>query len=134
MKAGHYDAVVGLGGGKIIDCRQVRRGTHRPATGRRTDEPRATTACARPSPPSTTTRAADPYGVPNPIAVVIDLDVIREAPARFVRAGIGRRDLNINSIADWETVQTASTARRSTAWPPPWPGRPAKAVLRHRAA
>ncbi|WP_217577018.1 iron-containing alcohol dehydrogenase, partial [Streptomyces sp. GbtcB7] len=41
------------------------------------------------------------YGVPNPIAVVIALDVIREAPARFVRAGIGDAVSNINSIADW---------------------------------
>ncbi len=42
------------------------------------------------------------YGVPNPIAVVIDLDVIREAPARFVRAGIGDAVSNISAIADWE--------------------------------
>ena len=42
------------------------------------------------------------YGVPNPIAVVIDLDVIHEAPARFVRAGIGDAVSNISAIADWE--------------------------------
>ena len=40
--------------------------------------------------------------MPNPIAAVIDLDVIRQAPARFVRAGIGDAISNINSIADWE--------------------------------
>jgi glycerol-1-phosphate dehydrogenase [NAD(P)+] len=42
------------------------------------------------------------YGVPNPIAVVIDLDVIRDAPARFVRSGIGDAVSNISAIADWE--------------------------------
>lgn len=42
------------------------------------------------------------YGVPNPIAVVIDLDVIREAPARFVRSGIGDAMSNISAVADWE--------------------------------
>ncbi|MGC5410723.1 dehydrogenase, partial [Streptomyces sp. DT225] len=42
------------------------------------------------------------YGVPNPIAVVIDLDVIREAPVRFVRSGIGDALSNISAVADWE--------------------------------
>ncbi len=40
--------------------------------------------------------------MPNPIAVVIDLDVIREAPARFVRSGIGDAMSNISAVADWE--------------------------------
>lgn len=59
IKAGHFDAVVGLGGGKIIDCAKfaaARVGlpwSPYPRTSR-------TTACARRSPPSTTTRAAAP--------------------------------------------------------------------------
>ncbi|MDX6347867.1 MAG: glycerol-phosphate dehydrogenase, partial [Streptomyces sp.] len=39
---------------------------------------------------------------PTPIAVVIDLEVIREAPVRFVRSGIGDAISNISAIADWE--------------------------------
>ncbi len=59
MKGGHYDAVVGLGGGKIIDCAKfaaaasASRWSPCPRTSR-------TTGSARRSPPSTTTRAAAP--------------------------------------------------------------------------
>jgi glycerol-1-phosphate dehydrogenase [NAD(P)+] len=42
------------------------------------------------------------YGVPNPIGVVIDLDVIRDAPVRYVRAGIGDVICKISAVADWE--------------------------------
>ena len=101
MKAGHYDAVVGLGGGKIIDCAKF--------AAARVGLPLVAVAtnlahdglC---SPVATLDNDAGrgSYGVPNPIAVVIDLDVIREAPARFVRAGIGDAVSNISAIADWE--------------------------------
>ncbi|OEV21075.1 dehydrogenase, partial [Streptomyces nanshensis] len=40
------------------------------------------------------------YGVPNPIAVVIDLDVIREAPERYIRSGIGDVISNISAVKD----------------------------------
>ncbi|MFE6133461.1 iron-containing alcohol dehydrogenase, partial [Streptomyces sp. NPDC056437] len=42
------------------------------------------------------------YGVPSPIAMVIDLDVVRDAPVRFIRSGIGDAISNISAIADWE--------------------------------
>ncbi|MYQ47469.1 iron-containing alcohol dehydrogenase, partial [Streptomyces sp. SID4985] len=42
------------------------------------------------------------YGVPTPIALLIDLDVIRETPVRFVRSGIGDAVSNISAVADWE--------------------------------
>jgi glycerol-1-phosphate dehydrogenase [NAD(P)+] len=42
------------------------------------------------------------YGVPTPIALVVDLAVIREAPIRFVRSGIGDAVSNISAVADWE--------------------------------
>lgn len=101
MKSGHYDAVVGLGGGKIIDCAKF-------AAARIGLPPVAVpTNLAHDglcSPVATLDNDAGrgSYGVPNPIAVVIDLDVIRAAPARFVRAGIGDAISNINAIADWE--------------------------------
>ncbi|MEU6064133.1 MULTISPECIES: iron-containing alcohol dehydrogenase family protein [Streptomyces] len=101
IKAGHYDAVVGLGGGKIIDCAKfaaARVGLPLVAV------PTNLAHDGLCSPVATLDNDAGrgSYGVPNPIAVVIDLDVIREAPARFVRAGIGDAISNINSIADWE--------------------------------
>lgn len=101
MKRGHYDAVVGLGGGKIIDCAKF--------AAARVGLPLVAVAtnlshdglC---SPVATLDNDAGrgSYGVPNPIAVVIDLDVIREAPVRYVRSGIGDALSNISAVADWE--------------------------------
>lgn len=101
MMSGHYDAVVGLGGGKIIDCAKfaaARIGLPLVAV------PTNLAHDGLCSPVATLDNDAGrgSYGVPNPIAVVIDLDVIREAPARFVRAGIGDAISNVNAVADWE--------------------------------
>ncbi|MET9254821.1 iron-containing alcohol dehydrogenase family protein [Streptomyces sp. NPDC048182] len=101
MKSGHYDAVVGLGGGKIIDCAKfaaARVGLPLAAV------PTNLAHDGLCSPVATLDNDAGrgSYGVPNPIAVVIDLDVIREAPVRFVRAGIGDAVSNVSAIADWE--------------------------------
>ncbi|MFC8393267.1 MULTISPECIES: iron-containing alcohol dehydrogenase family protein [unclassified Streptomyces] len=101
IKGSHYDAVVGLGGGKIIDCAKF--------AAARVGLPLVAVAtnlahdglC---SPVATLDNDAGrgSYGVPNPIAVVIDLNVIREAPVRFVRSGIGDAISNISAVADWE--------------------------------
>ncbi|MEV5595619.1 iron-containing alcohol dehydrogenase family protein [Streptomyces sp. NPDC052496] len=101
MKKGHYDAVVGLGGGKIIDCAKyaaARIGLPLVAVATNLSHDGL---C---SPVATLDNDAGrgSYGVPNPIAVVIDLDVIREAPVRFVRSGIGDAISNISAVADWE--------------------------------
>ena len=101
MKSGRYDAVVGLGGGKIIDCAQfaaARIGLPLVAVATNLSHDGL---C---SPVATLDNDAGrgSYGVPNPIAVVIDLDVIREAPARFVRSGIGDAVSNISAVRDWE--------------------------------
>jgi glycerol-1-phosphate dehydrogenase [NAD(P)+] len=101
MKKGHYDAVVGLGGGKIIDCAKfaaARIGLPLVAVATNLSHDGL---C---SPVATLDNDAGrgSYGVPNPIAVVIDLDVIREAPVRFVRSGIGDALSNISAVADWE--------------------------------
>ncbi|CAL9358248.1 3-dehydroquinate synthase [Streptomyces sp. enrichment culture] len=101
MKSGRYDAVVGLGGGKIIDCAKfaaARVGLPLVAV------PTNLAHDGLCSPVATLDNDAGrgSYGVPNPIAVVIDLDVIREAPARFVRSGIGDAVSNISAVVDWE--------------------------------
>ncbi|MGW1224720.1 iron-containing alcohol dehydrogenase family protein [Streptomyces sp. NPDC001478] len=101
MKSGRYDAVVGLGGGKIIDCAKfaaARIGLPLVAVATNLSHDGL---C---SPVATLDNDAGrgSYGVPNPIAVVIDLDVIREAPVRFVRSGIGDALSNISAVADWE--------------------------------
>ncbi|GAB3961421.1 iron-containing alcohol dehydrogenase family protein [Streptomyces sparsus] len=100
-RSGRYDAVVGLGGGKVIDSAKY--------AAARVGLPMVAVAtnlandglC---SPVSTLDNDAGrgSYGVPNPIAIVIDLDVIREAPVRYVRAGIGDAMSNLSAVADWE--------------------------------
>ncbi|MEU3250571.1 iron-containing alcohol dehydrogenase family protein [Streptomyces sp. NPDC006997] len=101
VKAGHYDALVGLGGGKIIDCAKfaaARVGLPLVAV------PTNLAHDGLCSPVATLDNDAGrgSYGVPNPIGVVIDLDVVRQAPVRYVRAGIGDAVSNISAIADWE--------------------------------
>ncbi|WP_326595312.1 iron-containing alcohol dehydrogenase family protein [Streptomyces sp. NBC_01803] len=101
MRSGRYDAVVGLGGGKIIDAAKY--------AAARVGLPMVAVAtnlahdgiC---SPVSTLDNDAGrgSYGVPTPIALVVDLDVIRRAPVRYVRSGIGDAISNISAIADWE--------------------------------
>ncbi|WP_042364032.1 iron-containing alcohol dehydrogenase family protein [Streptacidiphilus neutrinimicus] len=104
IKGGHYDALVGLGGGKIIDVAKY--------AAARVGLPVVAVAtnlahdglC---SPVSTLDNDAGrgSYGVPSPIAMIVDLDVIRQAPARYVAAGIGDAVSNVSCIADWELSQ-----------------------------
>ncbi|MFI2606923.1 iron-containing alcohol dehydrogenase family protein [Kitasatospora sp. NPDC018619] len=101
MRGGHYDAIVGLGGGKIIDAAKY--------AAARVGLPLVAVAtnlahdgiC---SPVSTLDNDAGrgSYGVPSPIGIIVDLDVIRQAPERFVAAGIGDVVSNISACADWE--------------------------------
>ncbi|MDX6327955.1 MAG: glycerol-phosphate dehydrogenase, partial [Streptomycetaceae bacterium] len=101
IRGRRYDAVVGLGGGKIIDAAKY--------AAARVGLPLVAVAtnlshdglC---SPVSTldNDNGRGSYGVPGPIGLVIDLNVIREAPVRFVRSGIGDAISNISAIADWE--------------------------------
>lgn len=101
IRARHYDAVVGLGGGRIIDAAKY--------AAARVGLPIVAVAtnlahdgiC---SPVSTLDNDAGrgSYGVPNPIGIVVDLDVVREAPPRFVAAGVGDVISNLSACADWE--------------------------------
>jgi glycerol-1-phosphate dehydrogenase [NAD(P)+] len=101
IRGRRYDAVVALGGGKIIDATKY--------AAARVGLPMVAVAtnlahdglC---SPISTldNDNGRGSYGVPSPIGLVIDLEVIREAPVRFIRSGIGDAISNISAIADWE--------------------------------
>ncbi|GAA2231190.1 iron-containing alcohol dehydrogenase family protein [Streptomyces amakusaensis] len=101
IKGQRYDAVVALGGGKIIDVSKY--------AAARVGLPLVSVAtnlahdgiC---SPVATldNDNGRGSYGVPTPIAMVIDLDVIRDAPARFIRSGVGDTVSNLSAIADWE--------------------------------
>ncbi|MFF7384250.1 iron-containing alcohol dehydrogenase [Streptomyces griseoluteus] len=101
MKSGRYDAVVGLGGGKVIDCAKyaaARIGLPLVAVATNLSHDGI---C---SPVSILDNDAGrgSYGVPTPIALLIDTDIIRETPVRFVRSGIGDAVSNISAVSDWE--------------------------------
>ena len=42
------------------------------------------------------------YGVALPLAVVIDLDLVRRAPHRYLAAGVGDVVSNVSALADWQ--------------------------------
>ncbi|MFK0252562.1 iron-containing alcohol dehydrogenase family protein [Streptomyces sp. NPDC090445] len=101
IKGRRYDAVVGLGGGKIIDVAKyaaARVGLPMVAIATNLSHD----GICSPVATLDNDNGRGSYGVPTPIAMVIDLDVIRDAPVRFVRAGIGDAISNISAIADWE--------------------------------
>ncbi|MFI1395620.1 iron-containing alcohol dehydrogenase family protein [Streptomyces sp. NPDC020681] len=101
IKGKRYDAVVGLGGGKIIDVAKyaaARVGLPMVAVATNLSHD----GLCSPVATLDNDNGRGSYGVPGPIAIVIDLDVIREAPVRFVRSGIGEAISNLSSIADWE--------------------------------
>ncbi|MFK4227526.1 iron-containing alcohol dehydrogenase family protein [Streptomyces sp. NPDC019890] len=101
IKGKRFDAVVGLGGGKIIDVAKyaaARVGLPMVAVATNLSHD----GLCSPVATLDNDNGRGSYGVPNPIAIVIDLDVIREAPVRFVRSGIGEAISNLSSIADWE--------------------------------
>ncbi|MFD6415486.1 iron-containing alcohol dehydrogenase family protein [Streptomyces sp. NPDC060194] len=100
-KAGRYDAVVALGGGKVVDCAKyaaARVGLPLVAVATNL----ANDGLCSPVATLDNDAGRGSYGVPNPIAIVIDLDVIKAAPPQFVRAGIGDVICKISAVADWE--------------------------------
>ncbi|GGQ19348.1 iron-containing alcohol dehydrogenase family protein [Streptomyces roseolilacinus] len=101
IRGKRYDAVVGVGGGKIIDVTKyaaARVGLPMVAVATNLSHD----GICSPVATLDNDNGRGSYGVPSPIAMVIDLDVIRRAPARYVRSGIGEAISNISAIADWQ--------------------------------
>jgi glycerol-1-phosphate dehydrogenase [NAD(P)+] len=101
VRGGSYDAIVGIGGGKVLDATKF--------AAARVGLPMVAVATNLAhdgigSPVSILDNDAGrgSYGVPAPLAVVVDLDVVRQAPRRSVRAGVGEVASNLSAIADWE--------------------------------
>lgn len=101
LRRAHYDAVVGIGGGRTLDVTKY-----------------AATRLALPMVAVATNLAHDglaspvssleheggkgSFGVTQPIAVVVDLDYVRAAPARMALSGVGDVINNLSAIADWQ--------------------------------
>jgi glycerol-1-phosphate dehydrogenase [NAD(P)+] len=101
LRAGAYEAVAGIGGGKTIDVTKF--AAHMAGI------PMVSVATSLAhdgiaSPVSTLTHESGngSYGVVPPVAVVVDLDRVRRAPDGMATAGVGDVVSNLSAIADWE--------------------------------
>ena len=101
LRAGAYEAVAGIGGGKTIDVTKF--AAHMAGI------PMVSVATSLghdgiASPVSTLEHesGSGSYGVVTPVAIVVDLDRVRRAPAPLATAGIGDVINDLSAIADWE--------------------------------
>lgn len=101
LRAGAYEAVAGIGGGKTIDVTKF--AAHMAGI------PMVSVATSLAhdgiaSPVSTLTHesGSGSYGVVPPVAVVVDLDRVKRGPAAIATAGIGDVISDLSAIADWE--------------------------------
>jgi len=98
---GSYDAVVGIGGGRVLDTTKfVAARVGLPMVAVATNL--AHDGIASPVSILDNATGRGSYGVPMPIAVVVDLDEVRNAPRDMVIAGIGDALSNLSAVADWE--------------------------------
>ncbi len=101
LRAGAYEAVAGIGGGRTIDVTKFAANMAGiPMVSVATNLSHDGIA----SPVSSLEHESGKgsYGVAPPVAVVVDLDSVHAAPDRLVRAGIGDAVSNLSAIADWE--------------------------------
>ena len=101
LRAGAFEAVAGIGGGKTIDVTKLAAHVAGiPMVAVATSLAHDGIA----SPVSTLTHesGSGSYGVVPPVAVVVDLDRVRQAPGALSTAGIGDVVSNLSAVADWE--------------------------------
>src|SRR5579859_3318093 len=101
LRAGSYEAVAGIGGGRTIDVTKF--AAHMagiPMVSVATNL--AHDGIASPVSSLEHESGKSSYGVAPPVGVVVDLDSVRTAPARLIRSGIGDAISNLSAIADWE--------------------------------
>ena len=101
LRADAYEAVAGIGGGKIIDVTKF--AAHMagiPMVAVATNL--AHDGIASPVSSLEHESGKGSYGVVLPVAVVVDLDRVRCAPPPMDRAGIGDVVSNLSAVADWE--------------------------------
>lgn len=96
-----FDTLVAIGGGKVIDAAKyaaARLGMPLVAVATNL----AHDGICSPVATLENDAGTGSYGVPSPIGVVVDLDLVREAPPRYVRSGVGEALSNLSALADWE--------------------------------
>ncbi len=101
LRAGSYEAVAGIGGGRTIDVTKF--AAHMagiPMVAVATNLSHDGIASPVSSLEHESGRGS--FGVAMPVAVVVDLDRVLSGPARLIRSGIGDVISNLSAAADWE--------------------------------
>jgi glycerol-1-phosphate dehydrogenase [NAD(P)+] len=101
LRAGAYEAVAGIGGGKTIDVTKF--AAHMagiPMVAVATNL--AHDGIASPVSSLQHESGKGSYGVVPPVAVLVDLDRVQAGPPRMIRAGIGDVISDLSAVADWE--------------------------------
>jgi glycerol-1-phosphate dehydrogenase [NAD(P)+] len=101
LRAGAYEAVVGIGGGRTIDVTKFAASmagipTVAVATSLSHD------GIASPTSSLEHESGKGSYGVAPPVAVIVDLDRVRNGPRPLRTAGIGDVVADLSAVADWE--------------------------------
>lgn len=101
LRAGPFDAVVGIGGGRTVDVAKYAAGlAGLPMVAVATNL--AHDGIASPVASLDHDGRKGSYGVHVPIAVVVDLDYVRRSPPEQLRSGVGDVLSNLSALADWE--------------------------------
>lgn len=100
LRKGWYEAVIGIGGGRTIDSTKYAATLAgipmvSVATNLSHDGICSPTASLEHD------KGKGSFGVTMPIAVIVDLDYVRAAPQRLVRAGVGDVVSNLSAVDDW---------------------------------
>jgi glycerol-1-phosphate dehydrogenase [NAD(P)+] len=130
LRAGAYEAVAGIGGGRTIDVTKF--AAHMagiPMVAVATNL--AHDGIASPVSSLEHESGKGSYGVVMPVAVVVDLDRVRCAPGPLASAGIGDVVSNLSAIADWE-LAAADTGEHVDGLAAAMARSAAHAVLHHR--
>jgi glycerol-1-phosphate dehydrogenase [NAD(P)+] len=106
LRAGFYDAVVGIGGGRTIDVAKYAASlSGLPVVAVATSLSHDGIASPVASLEDDGAGRKSSYGVQMPIAVVVDLDYVRRSEPSMRRSGIGDAVSNLSAIADWRLAE-----------------------------
>ena len=102
-----FDLVIGVGGGRILDIAKfVAAANQWPSIAIATNL--AHDGLASPVSILDAQTGRTSVGVTPPVAVIVDLDLLKSTPPAMLSAGIGDILSNISAIADWELAHEAT--------------------------
>ena len=101
LRKGAYEVVVGVGGGKTIDATKYAAslaGIPMVAVATNLSHD----GICSPTASLIYEGGKGTFGVPMPLAILVDLDFVHNAPQALVRAGVGDVVSNLSAIEDWQ--------------------------------